>query len=381
MEIIHLILGKANPQRMNGVNKVVYQLATQQALAGKAVSVWGITRNLAHDYGDRNFNTLLFPAMRNPFVVHESLRESIIEQKGRAIFHLHGGWLPVYATIAKLLAKHQIPFVFTPHGAYNTVAMQRNKWQKKLYFYFFEKQLLQKAHKIHCIGESEVVGLQKIFPNEKSFLLPYGFETAKNTLPAPKSISQSFIIGFVGRLDIYTKGLDILVDAFAQFRQKVPQAKLWIVGDSHEKEALEKLIDKANIQESVILWGAKFGEEKERLIKQMSVFVHPSRNEGLPASVLEACSFGIPCIVSKETNVGNYIENYQSGKVLAENKMENLATVFQEMEKMSQTPQFQSLRENAFRMVREAFDWQNIVQKFDELYGGMSFETTTYKKQ
>jgi hypothetical protein len=38
MEIVHLILGKANPDRMNGVNKVVYQLATYQTIAKKKVT-------------------------------------------------------------------------------------------------------------------------------------------------------------------------------------------------------------------------------------------------------------------------------------------------------------------------------------------------------
>ena len=35
MEIIHIVLGKANPERMNGVNKVVFQLATKQAESGR----------------------------------------------------------------------------------------------------------------------------------------------------------------------------------------------------------------------------------------------------------------------------------------------------------------------------------------------------------
>ena len=45
MEIIHIVLGKANPDRMNGVNKVVYQLATKQADFGEKVAVWGITND------------------------------------------------------------------------------------------------------------------------------------------------------------------------------------------------------------------------------------------------------------------------------------------------------------------------------------------------
>ena len=60
MEIVHLILGKANPNRMNGVNKVVYQLASRQSLSKRDVSIWGITKDLNHNYGERPFQTLLF---------------------------------------------------------------------------------------------------------------------------------------------------------------------------------------------------------------------------------------------------------------------------------------------------------------------------------
>jgi len=46
INIIHLVLGKANPQRMNGVNRVVHQLANTQAALGQSVTIWGIANDL-----------------------------------------------------------------------------------------------------------------------------------------------------------------------------------------------------------------------------------------------------------------------------------------------------------------------------------------------
>jgi hypothetical protein len=57
MEIIHLVLGKANPQRMNGVNKVVFEMATKQADNGFAIQVWGIAKDTTHNYPNRSFIT------------------------------------------------------------------------------------------------------------------------------------------------------------------------------------------------------------------------------------------------------------------------------------------------------------------------------------
>ncbi|GAA0891219.1 hypothetical protein GCM10009122_08980 [Fulvivirga kasyanovii] len=365
MEIIHLILGKANPERMNGVNKVVYQLATRQAAAGKKVAVWGITKKTDHNYGERIFTTELFQARRNPFKVDKSLKAAIKQKKDKAVFHLHGGWIPAYAPLSAWFHKHQIPFVLTPHGAYNTVAMQRSPWMKKLYFRFFEKKLLDRAHRVHSIGESEVDGLESIYPNTKSFLLPYGF-VAPDSPQKPKT-DDEFIIGFVGRLDIYTKGLDLIIDAFAEFQQKNRQAKLWIVGDSNEKEVLVKMIDRKNLKH-VTLWGSKYGNDKDELMRQMHVFVHPSRNEGLPSAVLEACSMGIPAIVSRATNVGNYITSFKSGYCINNENPAALTDALQKLYYKQQAGQISSLSANARAMVREVFDWNTLVEKFDTLY-------------
>jgi glycosyltransferase involved in cell wall biosynthesis len=367
MEIIHLILGKANPDRMNGVNKVVFQLATRQTKAGKNVSVWGITKDLVHDYGERNFETHLFQAYKNPFKLDPNLKTSLIEKKGKAIVHLHGGWIPTYFSVSALLKELGIPFVVTTHGAYNTVAMQRSGWLKKIYFQMLEKKMLEGAVKIHSMGQSEIKGLNSIFPNKKSFLLPYGFETTGYQLDTPEN-NREFVIGFVGRLDIYTKGLDLLVDAFEIFQHSVPHSKLWIIGDGQGREKLTKIVEQKNLEPQVKFWGSKFGEDKNALLKQMDVFAHPSRNEGLPVSVLEASALKVPSVVSEATNMGLFINMFNAGIVVADDDVQALAMAFKEMYFKWGNNSLKTLGSNAKTMVSKAFDWDHIVNEFDKLY-------------
>ncbi len=366
MEIIHLVLGKANPDRMNGVNKVVYQLATHQSRQGKNVAVWGITKDLTKNFTGRNFETLLFPASRNPFAISKTLREAIRQKQGKdVVIHLHGGWVPVYSSISRLLKSLNIRFVITGHGAYNTVAMQRSKWVKKVHFALFEKPLLRRAHKIHSIGQSEVKGLQEIYPNSKSFLLPYGFELQQSATPR-KPNPAGFTIGFVGRLDIWTKGLDLLIEAFQLFQNKEQDSILWIVGDGPGMADLENHIKENNLQ-NVVLWGSKFGSEKDDLIAQMHVFTHPSRNEGLPASVLEAAAMGVPVVVSNPTNVAQHVAQYKAGIALAHNTSEDLSKAFDELKKASNDT-MDNYSVNARKMVTEEYSWERLVGKFDVLY-------------
>ena len=364
MEIIHLILGKANPERLNGVNKVVYHMASEQVKAGKLVRVWGITASPVHDYPERNFITELFQAHKNTFSIDKSLKTAILNHTS-AIFHLHGGWVPIYSTLARFFAKHKIQFVLTAHGAYNTVAMQRSGFTKKIYFQLFEKQILKKASRVHAIGKSEVDGLQYIFPNCKSFLLPYGFEPNTQVIDVGKNID--FTVGFVGRLDIHTKGLDLLLQAFYKFQKKYPSAKLWIVGDGEGREFIEKFI-KENLLNNVVMWGKKFGEEKDILIKKMHVFAHPSRNEGLPTSVLEAAALGVPSIVTQATNVAQYVNEFQAG-ISIDNESETQLLSALEQIYINYTQGWKETFEtNGKNMLEKAFSWSVLVHKFDQLY-------------
>ncbi|WP_395056826.1 glycosyltransferase family 4 protein [Flavobacterium sp.] len=365
MEIIHIILGKANPDRMNGVNKVVYQLATKQVEFGKKISVWGIANDTENNYGNRNFDTKLFLKKRNPFAFSKELKKALLEKKGKAIFHIHGGWIPTFYAIGKLLHKNKIAYIFTPHGAYNVIVMERNFWVKRIYFQLFEKKFLSKATKIHCIGKSEIIGLQNLYKNEKTILVPYGFENNQE-ISFRNSANKDIVFGFIGRLDIYTKGLDTLIKAFGKFIKQNPNAQLWIIGDSQEKAKLHAMLVAQNMQNNVVLFGGKFGKEKDDLMQQMDIFIHPSRNEGLPTSVIEAASYGKPCIVTDATNIGDLIEQYQAGEMILEQchhkleeSMEKLAAIWKKQE------DFTLVRHNAIKMVKENFNWTKIIQEFN----------------
>jgi glycosyltransferase involved in cell wall biosynthesis len=368
LEIIHLVLGKANPDRMSEVNKVVHQLATRQAASGQSVSVWGITKDLSENYGERKFETKLFKASNNPFSVPLNLNTALQEKKGKAVVHIHGGWIPVFASISAKLKTIGIPFVFTPHGAYNVVAMQRSRLLKNLYFNYFEKKLLQNATKIHCLDVSEMKGLHSLFKTEKSVLLPYGFEKEGFDFEPDPFGDRKFIIGFVGRLDGYSKGLDLLVDAFEDFHIDQPDSILWIVGDGSEKVKFERQIVSKGLQNHVKFWGSRFGIEKENILTQMDVFAHPSRYVGLPSSILEAAAFGLPVLVTEATNLGDFVRQYDCGKVVQDNDANAISNAMKDLFFQWKQGKCMAMGERAKLMVQTEFNWNSILKRFEQLY-------------
>jgi glycosyltransferase involved in cell wall biosynthesis len=300
--------------------------------------------------------------------LHKQLKYAIANHKANTVFHLHGGFIPTFYAASQWLKKNNIPFITMTHGAYNTIAMQKSYYLKKLYFSFFEKKLLAAASFIHCIGSSEVDGLNKIYSNNKTVLIPYGFD-----MPAIKTInlddSAKFIIGFCGRLDVFTKGLNELVDGFQLFLNHNPNAQLWLIGDSKEKAALQKRVQLAGIESQVIFYGSKYGDEKLHLLQQCTVFAAPSRNEGLPAAVLEAAALGLPCLVTEATNTGLAIHKYNAGVVINTSHSiaiaQGLKTLFNAMQHKKEKA---TIQQNAKKMIIEYFNWNSTLNELEKVY-------------
>lgn len=369
MNIVHVILGKANPNRMNGVNKVVNSLATYQTKMGHNVSVWGITKNPIHDYPKRAYRTLLFKET-SKFFLPKGMRRAINRKSSKTVFHFHGGFIPQFILIAQLMLLKGLNYVFTPHGSYNTIAMERSNWKKKLYILLFEKRLVKGAKSLHFIGESEIEGAKKLFKINHYELVPNGQNVEEVEVTDVSQKENNFpIFGFCGRLDIKTKGLDLLLKGFAEYLDgKGRKGELWLIGDGAERSKLERLAQNLNISSQVRFFGSLYGKEKMNTMNQLDYFMLTSRNEGLPGVVLEASVLGVPCIVSKATNMANYIDEHQAGIALTENTSVQIAKAMKEAMLWKCNGQINQLKENAKRMVSEQFNWNTIVEKLAVIY-------------
>ena len=122
------------------------------------------------------------------------------------------------------------------------------------------------------------------------------------------------------------------------------------------------------IDQFVIFHGPQFGENKIRLMKNMSVFVHTSRNEGLPTAVIEAASLAVPCIVTEMTSMDRYIRDYDAGFALNTLDSNEVAKTFKKAEELHNNHQLSFLGQNAERLARESFDWGVIAKQTIDMY-------------
>lgn len=367
LNIIHLVLGKGNPNRMNGVNKVAFYLANTQSMQGHHVEVWGITKTPSDPADYEHLYTLkLFMDYGYGTRLSKKLKSALKESAADAIFHLHGGFIPEFISISKILHQLNRKFVITSHGAYNLVAMQTNRKVKRWYFPLLEKKIIRRACKVHLVGESEMEGLRSIHQEAKGVVIPNGQVFLKNQ-PHIEDTGAPFIFGFLGRLDIYTKGLDMVLSALAMFApDQRKNFEFWIVGSGKEEKELKKMVKLKGLEDTVIFKGPKYGEDKIETIAHFDAFVHPSRNEGMPGAVLEAAMQGVPCVVSYETNLGSFIEKHQAGIALNKNTAKHIYEAIKLL--LEQPTQAKAMGENAKAMVKTTFSWENISRQHIDVY-------------
>ena len=98
-----------------------------------------------------------------------------------------------------------------------------------------------------------------------------------------------------------------LVEVFSHVLKKNPKAKLVLIGEGAGRQSVEKKCYELGIEKAVIFLGVR--NDVNRILNSFDVFCFPSRYEGLPVSLIEAQSIGIPCVyadtITKEVNILN----------------------------------------------------------------------------
>lgn len=99
----------------------------------------------------------------------------------------------------------------------------------------------------------------------------------------------------VGRL-AKEKGFSDLIEIFSRLMNNDNKIKLRIVGEGSERQTLQNKIQELNLQENVELCGNKNKEELNKLYLSSSIYLMTSYTESFGLVLLEAGSYGIPCV-------------------------------------------------------------------------------------
>ena len=272
-----------------------------------------------------------------------------------------------YLSIGFQLKKKKIPYVIIPHGELQKEAQQKKHLKKVVANILLFNGFINGAAAIQCLSQKEVDGTT--FGKVK-FIGTNGIKIPN--IQKTSFRSERIRITFIGRLDAYHKGLDLMLEGIKLAGDNLRKSNTVInlYGPDYQGRYanVERMISENGVGDIVTLHPAVSGKEKEDILLDTDIFLQTSRFEGMPMGILEALSYGIPCLVTKGTTLGGFISEHRCGwccETDARSIADALVLAVEERE------QLVVLSLNARAAAKSEFSWDaiagNTTKKYMEL--------------
>ncbi|REG98248.1 glycosyltransferase [Flavobacterium aquicola] len=125
------------------------------------------------------------------------------------------------------------------------------------------------------------------------------------------SESRILRIGIIGNLNIKYKGFDTALEALKIFKNKNPKLRFqfFLVGGG-DQTYVKKIIKKTELENECIVVGRlQAGKQIFEFLDKLDLYIHPSKQEGLPRSVIEAMSRACPVLASSVAGIPELISD------------------------------------------------------------------------
>lgn len=223
------------------------------------------------------------------------------------IVHGHiGSSASIYLSVAKKNGCYCIAHSHNTNAKHNIKQILYNFLSYKTRFiadYFFA---CSKQAGLDRYGKRTVNGNNySIFNNAIDTTL-YAFnKSARFEIRAELGIDDNTtLIGHVGRFN-YQKNHEFLIRTFKELYKHDNSYRLVLVGDGVLKEEIIRQISELHLENVVTLTGIR--SDVNKIYQAIDILVFPSRFEGLPVTLVEAQSSGLPCVISDHVPVDSIL--------------------------------------------------------------------------
>ena len=248
------------------------------------------------------------------------------------------------------------------------IAHSHNANQDKNFKYpiklFYKHNIIHYATDLMACGRKAG---QWMFQNDKFTVLhnainvsDYIFDEQKRSRVRNNlNISEnSYVIGHIGRF-VPQKNHDCLVNVFASLIMLEPNARLLLVGDGELRSKIEEKVKCKELSERVIFTGVR--SDIPDLLQAMDVFVLPSLYEGLPVTLIEAQSAGLPCVISDKVSTECELVKGLITKVSLSDTPEQWAQHILSLRWITRTNRYEEVKASGYDIIDEA-------KKLEEYY-------------
>ncbi|MGA8274457.1 MAG: glycosyltransferase [Candidatus Sulfotelmatobacter sp.] len=242
-----------------------------------------------------------------------------------SVIHAHSA-LPCGHAAAFISRHLGVPFVVTIHGldVFNRCFQDGNaaRWRRTI-----SQAVYESAQKIICISAKVQQLLMDGMDSTVATEVVYNgtdidrFAPDANVDGSKQKESLSILI--VGNL-LAGKGHELVLKALAQLKASHPGLLCHIIGEGADRERFAKLANDLGIGEQVIFLGRRTRSEVAEAMRNCTVFVLPSRYEGLGCVYLEAMACGKPAIACWGQGIDEIIRHGVNGWLIPVDGLEEL---------------------------------------------------------
>lgn len=349
------------------VKDLLGRLADDGRLRYKVLSYLDAFSNEDAQLWDRRIELSLFP-FRGP----DNFRFSLpylraVVNEPCDVMQLHGIWMFHAAAAAFIHRRRRVPLIVSPHGMLDPWIVRRNRPKKLIAELLFENSLRENANIYRALNRKEADAIRKVAPKAKIIVLPNGVELPEELALSAKGAvdkAQREIL-FLGRLH-EKKGVLELIQAIEMVwktTQHRPHLTIAGWGDDAYVQQVNRSISEAPAGSCAYV-GPLHGAAKANAFRDSDAFILPSHSEGLPMAVLEACSYGVPALISDGCNLENLVEAEAAIRVCVEpTQLSRELTAFCERSSV----ELREMGLQARRIVEESYTWPSIAGRLTEV--------------
>lgn len=305
---------------------------------------------------------------RTPPIVYRGeyqMLSRLLERRGADLIHIYFGHTGVH--LLPFIEQWGKPCVVSFHGADVSVKQDVRDYPAKL------QQLFAAVPLVLARSQSLADRLTALgCPPEKLRICRTGVPLAQFPFvrrETPQDGQWRFLQAC--RL-IPKKGVATTLCAFAIFQKQYPNAELIVAGKGPLQAHLEELAEELGVLDKVRFPGFLSQEKLRELYATTHLFLHPSETppdqnqEGIPNSVLEAMSTGLPVAATRHGGIPEAVEHGRTGYLVAERDFEALAAAMKEIVRSPNT--FREMGQLASEHVAAHFEQTAQIRTLESSY-------------
>lgn len=172
-----------------------------------------------------------------------------------------------------------------------------------------------------------------------------------------------FVVGWVGRMTA-VKRTDLVVRTFRALVDRGVDARLMLIGDGPDRDAMEELAHELGVMKRCLFLG--YQDEVARFYDAMDAMLLPSVNEGTPVSVIESLAAERPAVATRVGGTPDVVRDGVDGFLVDSAEPDELADRLAELAR--DASRRAAMGEAGRARVMERYAVERLVDDIDELY-------------